>query len=441
MALLIEKYFGGNRRVAMLSFALLAVVAVIHFRVIFSWLPVDPDQLITLSFGTRTLASIFQHQLLDYLPGYRPLFGFSVWLQYRLQGIDHIGLYYLVNLAFLWGIACMVFAAVRHVTGRVDAAVIVAVAMLVDERNHVALIWLDRQISMAAFFGLAALLVLWRGGGRGWTLVAATVLLLLSMLSKEYGLAYVGLLGLESVRRLLVDRKDSTAAGWLTVACAAAVVYFAMRFFLASGATGEYCEVEGYFWQSAQVCFDENSGISALPQLIYNIVATFIGTFLPGLFNGDGRLADFAAISPRYLFYSACFAGFALYAVFRSSYEARLAILLVACNAILSFLLFRHRNHMVAEIGLYIASGIGLAEALRLCEGARWRRAMRLAILGSFALLIAALSYRTEISLDAAYERLRMANFCDSIASNRGIDQRLAREIEAKYRPWLSPCR
>lgn len=425
---------------AVLAGVLLAAIAVIHYRVIFSWLPVDPDQLITLSFGTRSFASIFQHQLLEYLPGYRPLFGLSVWLQYRLQGIDHIGFYYLVNLTFLWGIACMVFAVVRHVTGRIDAAIVVAAAMLVDERNHVALIWLDRQISMTAFFGLAALLVLWSGAGKRWSFLAAAVLLLLSVLSKEYGLAYLGLLGIESVRRLLIDRKDHVAGGWLIVAVAVTVTYFAMRYFLANGATGEYCETEGYFWQSAKVCFDRNSGISALPQLLYNIAATFVGTFLPGLFNGDGKLTDFAGISPRYFFYSACFAVFALYSVLRPPYEARLAILLVACNALLSFLLFRHRNHMVGEVGLYIASGIGLAQVLQLCEGARWRRALRFAILAGLALLIAALSYRTEIALAAAYERLRMANFCESVASNRGIDQRLAREIAAKFRPWVPPC-
>ncbi len=413
----------------------LILLSLLHYRIIFWWIPADPDQLNGLSMGTLADPQrFFTHQILELLPVYRPIYALRFWLQYQIHGIDHVYLYQLVQLAFLLFAATLMFLALRALTGRLDAPLVAALAFTIDKRNQPAMTWHD-PLAMAVAFGTSALWLLYRRTPGLLSCIAAVILLLMSGMSKEFGLAFTAFIGIESAWRLVI-RRDGAALKYFIIAAAVTVIYLSLRILLAHGAASEHCAGSGYFWTSSDFCFKVGLIGEQFPQLLYNIGASFVGIFLPVLFKPSGELTLLSDLSLPYVAYCALFIGLALYALVRGSREAWLAILLMVCSAVISFALFRDRNHMVGEVGFYFAAGIGLA--LLLDRIASYR--VVLGVLTIMSVSMIGYAVRAERTLEDHLARILSTDYCAKNAEEKHIDKTLARAIDARYRPWMPPC-
>jgi hypothetical protein len=148
-----------------------------------------------------------------------------------------------------------------------------------------------------------------------------------------------------------------------SAAVTAAAVYAGLRIGLAGGALAPYCEEHGYFFGERGVCIDRLSALAA-SQVAYNVIATGVGTLLPGLLLDDGRIG----ISPRWLLMSTLLLPVAVVGWLKGPTPVRWTALVVGFTVLSSFMLYRSRNHMAALAAVSIAVGVGLpiaGDALR----------------------------------------------------------------------------
>jgi hypothetical protein len=78
--------------------------------------PFAPDDLIGIAFGSlQTPSSLFTNNWSDGVPGYRPISGLIIWLQYQLVGIEPIS-YYVFNIIFVLGCAIILYLLIFQIT-------------------------------------------------------------------------------------------------------------------------------------------------------------------------------------------------------------------------------------------------------------------------------------------------------------------------------------
>lgn len=315
--------------------------------------PLDPDNMVALSVGPL-------HHPWDYFSGaahtlrrpfYRPAAELTLWLQYHVLHLQTHS-YFAVNIGIWVVCAWLSYAYVAVATGSRVLGSLAALAAMLDGRAILATLWiLERQSTIALACGLGALLLALVPMRRRRLLGASIfALLLVAALAKEFGLAFAVAVPLLAYLQRL-DWKP------VAVAAAAAVgLYAVLRFGVAGGAAGQLCDQMGYFRHTRTVCYSQTP-FSNVKQQVYNAVASFVGTFLPPLFNPDGGLLT---PSVRGLVVPVIVSAAAVVGFVRRPRWSLPLLVLVAVNALLNFVLYRSRNQVIGLTALYAAAAIGL---------------------------------------------------------------------------------
>ena len=317
--------------------------------------PLTPDNLEAMSVGP------LHHNPWDYFSGgahtahrpfYRPVAELALWLQYHVLGLDpHT--YFAVNIGLwvlcAWALYAYVWAATES---RVLGAA-AALATLLDGRAILATLWiLERQSSIAFLCGSGALLLVLVPLRRRPLAVSIGLLLLVAALAKEYGLAFVVAVPLLAWLRRLRDWPWVAAAGG-----AALALYVILRFGVAGGASGRFCDEMGYFRSTRTVCYSDYASFDHLHQKLWNAFASLVGTYLPPLFDPFGTLASPSA---RSLVVPAIVTLAAVVGYVKRPRWALPLLALAVLNAALNFVLFRTRNQLIGIGAVYAAAAIGL---------------------------------------------------------------------------------
>ena len=411
------------------SFCALLVPALVIYGPLFTTRPFEGDILYILSWAdTVQPADLLRVDPLAY-PEWRPLAYGTVWLQYRWATIDYLWTYYLVNVLLWTTCGWLVYRIVHVLSGSAPAGFVAAAIVLTSTQPISTLVLIEeRQSSLACLFGLAACLVVTSAGSSRFTRfewVSVSLLLLASALSKEYGLAFTGALAVYA----LYDRLWPLAAAAIT----AGGTYAGLRIGFAGGATAPFCEEQGYFLAARHVCFDRFD-VPAITQAAYNIVATGLGSLLPGLFSDDGQIS----ISPRWLMTSAILLALALLGWAKGRRPVRIGVLVVCFNTLLSFLLYRSRNHVAAICAVAVATGVGLpiaAVALRKFTPSPLVRAM------AIVTLVSILSMRAIVTRRLIADRVERSSHPDVCGPDSpDLDRAFVRRVWRKYNMPLPEC-
>ena len=202
---------------------------------------------------------------------------------------------------------------------------------------------------------------------------------------------------------------------------------------LAGGAIAPYCEEHGFFFGVRGVCFDRLSG-PAVSQALYNILATGISSFMPGLFFDDGTIN----VSPRWLVMSAVLLVIAAVGWARGPKMNRIGLLVVVFNAALSFLLYRSRNQVVAVCAMGVATGVGLPIAWSIVQR---RHTSRLASVCVIGLLAAALATRATVLRRLVVDRVGWSKLPDACGPDiPHLDRAFMDRVWRLYNHELPEC-
>jgi hypothetical protein len=425
----------GNRHVlhsdrvwAIASFVLFLGIAWVTFGRIFEIRPLDGDNLYILSWSERTPVSGLLQADPNIYPEWRPLAFLTVWLQYQWWNIESIAPYFAANLV-VWTIAAWLVS--RVVDAFVDsriAAFVAGAVVLTDARAVKAMVWIvDRQMTLACVFGMLALVVVIRRGDLRMTGIEGIglfLLLLAAALSKEYGLAFAAALGLYA---LGAHRGDIAAAAFSAV-----VAYLGVRLYLVNGAHG-YCADSGYFFTMREVCYGELKPLQ-MQQAFYNVAATAVGSLLHGLFDTYGVLT----LAPLLLARSVVKVAVGLTGWLRAPKLTHIAVLVIASNAILSFVFYRERNHLAAvcALGLVIGAGLAVIDARLRTFTTGVRVGVAVVLLSVLGLQAA----RTRGIVSREVDNLLGGDPCSGVGHARSSEREFARRIKLKYDMSNADC-
>lgn len=363
-------------------------------------------------------------------PEWRPLPYAVLWLTYRIAGLDAVPVYFFVNMAVWTFCAWLVYRVVVTLTDSPFAACVAALLLLVDGRTVAAMTWIiESQMLLACAFGLLALwMVVEMGERRGdWRHgVAIALLLLVSALSKEYGLAVALAIG---VHGFWTGRRTLTAA-----ALVALLSYASLRMMLSDGGGGVFCDDMGFFFSMTTRCLDPLSA-GGLPQMAYNVAAGTLGTMIPHLFDDEGMIAiDYsgAALSSTVLLA-------AVVGAVRGPRVVRMFLFLVVTTGLLSFLLYRTRNQLIGAAGIAICCGVGLSLLLRAGE----RRVPALSAIVAPLVAVAFLgwnAYHLRLQIAAVVAEVQSSDPCAAAVRHRDFGSRFIPLVKRAYRLPDSEC-
>lgn len=414
----------GRRLEGAAAFVVLLAVAYVTFGRAFDLRPLGSDNLYVLSWANRAPASSLARVDPVIYPEWRPLAYLTVWLQYRWSGIDGVVAYQVVNLLIWTLCGWLVYRIVVHLAGSPVAGLAAALLVLTDVRAITAqTLIVERQMTMAAGFGLGAMWMLARSRDRRLSTVEWSGLFLLCLaaaLSKEYGLAFAG--------AIVVYGAFERRADLMLPAGAAAVVYAGLRLGFAGGANAAYCEYMGYFSVVRKVCYD-GFDATGLTQMAYNVSATGIGTVLPGLFSADGKIG----LAPFRLVASAGWLAVAVLGWRKGPRLSRLTGLVMLVNTALSFMLYQGRNQIAAVCVLGIVIGVGLTCAERLLQARPAGGLLRAGAATAVVVLLWAQIAGTRVEVDEQVADLLSQDPCSEIMHTDQHDPALIRQIKAKY--------
>jgi len=385
--------------------------------------PLGGDNLYVLSWANRAPASELLRVDPVIYPEWRPLPYATIWLQFQWSRLDAVPLYHAANLAVWAGCAWLIWNIVAGLTGSRLASGVAAALVLTDVRALTAqTLIVERQSSLAVLFGLAAILVLVRSkeSRPGKPALASVALFCLaSAVSKEYGLAFAVAIGAFG---LWQRRSDLLVAG-----ASAFAVYAVARWTLAAGATQLYCEYMGYFTSVRKVCYNGLDATS-LGQMTYNVVATGIGTVLPGLLQADGQIG----LAPMRLAVSAAWLLVAWFGWRQGTWIGKLAALVLIGNTGLNFMIYTARNQLIGVCALGLVIGVGVA-ALDAWLRSRTQPALRLALVGAMATVICAQAALTRRETGQQVASLLAQEPCVEIFHTDQHDPALIYDIKEKY--------
>ena len=417
-------------RFAVVSFGVLLLISWFVYGRVAEIDPFSGDNMRILFWANGTAASAVVHADPALYPEWRPLPYFTVWLQYRWLHLSHLHVYFALN-ALLWtACAWLVCVIVHRLTQSMSAALLAAAVVLIDQRAVVLVIIIEHNATLACFFGLLALLMVLdaraqRLTGARW--IGLWLLLLASGLSKEYGLAFAGAIAMSS----LVERRRDTA----TAAIAAAVSYGACRLVFAGGGAAPYCQEMGYFFGLGTVCYDDLYW-AVVRHMLYNVVATGVGSFLFGLFDAEGRIG----IAPVWVAASAVWLVAAAAGWWKGPSYMRAVLLVVGCNAALSFMLYRDRNQVVAVCALGILIGVGLTSIQLLAQGSGSPRLTRAAVVAACLALLTWEAVATRNIVASEVADSRQFDPCDALVSGLPDDPVFIKHVKVTYGMPDSDC-
>ena len=412
------------------AFGALALVVALIYSPVFGIPPFEGDNLYVLSWADRARPADLLAVDADIYPEWRPLSYATVWLQYRWAELHDVWSYYLVN-AVLWALCgWLVFRLVHELTASIAPAIVSAAIVLTSPEIIDSMVLIvDRQTSLACLFGLAVWLMLVRIDRRPPTrleCVAVSALLAASAASKEYGLAFAGAV---AVSALHARRRQLAMA-----ALAAIAVYGGMRIVFAGGAVAPLCEDQGYFTTVREVCVGRLDPAGA-SQAVYNVIATAVGSVLPGVFAAFGQVA----VSVRWLAMSVLVFLLAVWGWTKGPPPVRLGLLIIGFNALLSVALYRSRNQAAPLCAVAIAAGCGGQLALS-ALGRLAPSRLTQCLVG--ALLLTVVSVRGLVVRELVTNRAVVSSRPDACA--QGVprpDARFMQRVWQTYHLLLPECR
>lgn len=345
--------------------------------------PFDTDNLLALAIGREgRVWHLFTSSFVASLPAYRPVPFLTLIAEYRLSHAPWH--FFAVNLAIaiLMGIAT--FGLVWRITGSRLAGVVCGIVMLTDPRVNAALFWIgERQSTMAVILLATAMAFAWGGiGSRSSATLGVLVglMLLAAALSKEYALA-----GAPAVAVMALLGERARRSPLLVASAGSLIAYGILRFVVAGGAGGSYCESQGIWTNERLIClsgppqpgYSLVHGWDKLGQEAWNVCASLVGSAFYFIFSSDGQFAHstparaieggahgkvWLAIDVVFFVSVLLLALFAWVTVPRQSLPF---LALFLGNAFLSFLVFRTRDQLVGVLGLYAAAAIGFVSLAR----------------------------------------------------------------------------
>jgi hypothetical protein len=408
---------------SLVSYLVLAAIALAIYLPVFGIRPLDGDNLYALAWVNH--ASLPELLIGDagIYPEWRPLPYLTVWAESR-AGLDAVPFHFLVNVALWACCAWLVWLIVLELSGAMLPAAVASLWLVADRRAIDSLSWIiERQTSMACAAGLAAILMIVRLRDRRPATGEAAAIgaaLLASAFSKEYGLAFAAAVafGALSQRRREI----------LVVAVAAMVVYVIARFALAAGAFGAYCEDMGYFTSIATTCVEPVAGIG-VSQMIYNAVATVVGTLVPGLLAPEGMLQVDrwrALVSLAVLLVAA-------WGCYKGGPIVWMIALLPLLNGALNFMVYRDRNHVIGACAIAIAAGIGLAALQRLPRRGAVGALPAVTAVLVMVMLAARIAEARQVASAAYHEQTDGVEPCESEVRRRPFADPYVRLVKAHY--------
>jgi hypothetical protein len=341
---------------------------------VFHLIPFEEDNVYVLAWAAATPAGRILAVDPSYYPEWRPLAYATVWAEQHLGA--PITLHVAVNLALWIGCALLVYRLTRAIAQSQLAALLAALLVVSDPRATWTIVAIvERQTSLACAFGLLAVFVVLALESRVTTKnqAALALLLIASMLSKEYGASFtvaIAAYGIVGKRREL----------WLPASIAAAT-YIVVRLAVVGVIVQPYCEEMYFFGSARDVCVDVLQP-SSWPQLAYNAAATLINLPLLGLFSGVGA----PILAESRLATGIVFSALAAAAIVKGPRIARLLPLIAVANAAVSVMIYRDRNQLAGACALAVLAGIGLRPAFALMTP----RVMRTAAAAAVVALLAA---------------------------------------------------
>ena len=416
---------GLTRRLPPLAIAALLVGAgVALYWPVFHLTPFEEDNVYALAWAASTPA--VQVPAVDpfYYPEWRPLAYATVWIEQRL-GVP-MAFHFGVNLALWIACAWLAHRIVRRLVDSEAAALLASLLVLTDPRATWTLVAIiERQTSLACVFGLSAVLVALPIERRLSPLrqVGLGVLLITSILSKEYGaafaLAFVAYGWLQGRRDL-----------WLP-ALGAATGYVTLRLIIAGAIVQPYCEEMYLFGTARDVCLDVTQPAS-FAQLTYNAAATLVNLPLLGLLSGSGA----PIFAESRLVTGVVFTALAMLACSKGPRLSAMIAIMVIANAALSVMIYRDRNQLVGACALAMLAGMGLPLANSILSN-------RVARLALAAVIVALIGAQAALARALVVERGAIAAQIDpcrlEIMERDFVPPYVAR-LTAQYRPASPHC-
>lgn len=387
-----EEY--GHAGAVALILALGALIAWPAFGFPPTFPPFAADNVDALALSTRSDPTVFFTHAGEV---WRPVSYFTLWAQYQLAGLD-IGGFFGVNI-LLWGLCALFVYLLAYVhTGLVLAAAGAGLMTLTDGRFFTPLVWIvERQTMLACIFGVIGLLVAHQLASterrRTGSMAGLFVLLLLSALSKEFGLAFafgvatIGLLRARRPRELVV------------VGVGAVVVYGALRGLVGGldfGAGGGdnrgfgesqssegrgLCQTVGFGANPRDICYGDLTLLGQLAQFAWNIGASFVGIFFPSVIGDNGNLlapdvlgsalggpSYYEGFAFRSLPVPLVVSALAIVAWLKRPAIALPLLAVIVANAVLDFQYYRERNIIVGMVALHVAAAIGIAPSIEILK-------------------------------------------------------------------------
>lgn len=417
--------------------------------------PFSPDDLMVLSLAAKpNPAEFFTASLTDFLPMYRPIPYSLIWLQYQFVGSNPVP-YYFANILLYIGSSIALYFVVYSLTNSRLSAIVAGLLLLTDIRSASAVYWMgERQTPLAFLFGSLGMLFFLdshkRGSLQKSRIIIIYLLFLLSALSKEYGLAFAGALVIFSLTTSPKNKRTSFFIAILVV-----FTYFVMRFIIArSYLNPDYCEYVGYRENTLFICYNDYAFNIRKNFYIWNIGASFIGTFFPKLFTTTGAWigGNTFSTSGTYptnaitgidlLFYLISL-GLVAISFYKRPKKSISFLSIIVFVSGLNFLLYRPRNQVIALFGLFTLVGLGIEE---LWQIVRRRQSCRVVFFITMTFLCFVISQRVFVYsdfLDDVAESYSLLDPCESALTWHDphvFDMELIEQLKVQYKMSNPMC-
>ncbi|MCJ7700007.1 MAG: hypothetical protein MUO62_00350, partial [Anaerolineales bacterium] len=311
----------------------------------------DPEALGNFRFMRElTLGDIWTDET---VPGhfvtFRPVKQSMLRIGYLLFGLNP-PVFFSLNLLLLCVVAGLIYEHIYRRTGEIFPALIAALFFITDWRLTPNIYVIGEvQITLAAIFGLLALWIIWYGKGN-YKPAKVFLLLLCSVLSKEFGLAFA--------LAVFMDALIYKEKGWKTfvgVALGVVTVFMGIRL-LMDAVPASVMSYSSFFNRIKWYFYNISSGF----------VFTFINIFRPGN-DGDLPSVDNLQYTIPEAWHIVLFQIIPIVLFFILGFRKKEAqrvtlplLFLLVGNSILFFWRYAYRFHFLGDVGMYIIMGFGI---------------------------------------------------------------------------------
>jgi hypothetical protein len=292
---------------------------------------------------------------------YRPITASLLRLEYLLFGINPPA-FFTINLILLVIVAVLIFEIIYRASHEMLPALVATLLFVTDWRLTPNIFVIGEvQITLAAIFGLGAFWLIWFGKGK-FKPIFVLSLLLLSALSKEFGLAFALAVFVDAFLNKTTGRK------YAGIALGAVAAYFILRL-------------------SLGVTLPVTGEPSAFNDLVVEYITNISGGFIFTFFNLFRPASDGDLPNRMNLLYSYAEAWQIIFLQilpiiivsvysFRKKETRTLTIpllFIILGNSFLFFWRYAYRFHFLGNVSMYIIWGIGLNDLFQ-----QWKNRLKL---------------------------------------------------------------